>query len=207
MNFQKKNYGSLEGSPPLQTQKKIIDAYLSKKGELKKLLHLPYKEAKALANSYLTNDPKSEEIDQLYKKSFNGLKRKATPITTNRKEVLENLKKEGLKLGIVTDAGKGSIYRDLEEEINLFDVIITGEDIQTPKPSPEGIIRALNKLKTDPKNALFVGDTEVDALAAERAGVRFVGVETGMMTKKWWAELGYEVVESVEDLAGMLSHL
>jgi len=44
------------------------------------------------------------------------------------------------------------------------------------KPSPICLIRALGD--SPPNHALFIGDSEVDSLAAERAGVKFLNVSS-----------------------------
>jgi phosphoglycolate phosphatase-like HAD superfamily hydrolase len=45
-----------------------------------------------------------------------------------------------------------------------------------PKPSPLCLIRALGD--TSPDHALFIGDSEVDLMAAESAGVKFLNVSS-----------------------------
>lgn len=61
----------------------------------------------------------------------------------------------------------------------LFDVLIGVEDVHEPKPDPAGLLLALEHLRVAPDEAAYVGDHGVDAEAARRAGLRFVGVETG----------------------------
>jgi phosphoglycolate phosphatase-like HAD superfamily hydrolase len=48
------------------------------------------------------------------------------------------------------------------------------------KPSPLCLIRALGD--TSPDHALFVGDSEVDSLAAMRAGVKFLNVSNLLLS-------------------------
>jgi phosphoglycolate phosphatase len=55
---------------------------------------------------------------------------------------------------------------------------VVGRDtVPTRKPDPEPVLAALRPLGVPPDRALFVGDSERDAAAAERAGVdfRYVG--------------------------------
>ena len=63
-------------------------------------------------------------------------------------DLLMELKKKGLKLGIVTGKAKRSLdisMKALRME-ELFDVIITGDDVVQPKPHPEGLRKALAQL-------------------------------------------------------------
>lgn len=65
---------------------------------------------------------------------------------------------------------------DLTETVS---VVVGNEDVAHEKPHPEGILRAASLLGSDPAHALYVGDSVVDAEAAMRAGMAFVGVLTG----------------------------
>jgi phosphoglycolate phosphatase len=52
---------------------------------------------------------------------------------------------------------------------------VVGRDtVATRKPDPEPLLTAIRRLGAEPASALFVGDTERDAVTAERAGVAFV---------------------------------
>jgi HAD superfamily phosphatase len=56
----------------------------------------------------------------------------------------------------------------------FFGHIVTAEDVQKPKPDPEGLLAILNG--RDPNKAVYVGDNVDDALAAQAAGMAFIGV-------------------------------
>lgn len=66
----------------------------------------------------------------------------------------------------------------------FFDIIIGGEDVKEMKPSPQGILKALKKLRRNRKETLYIGDSTVDAQAAFHAKVDFVGVLNGMTTRE-----------------------
>jgi pyrophosphatase PpaX len=70
---------------------------------------------------------------------------------------------------------------DLFELTHLFDCMIGFDEVQHHKPDPEGILLALQTLQVIPENALMVGDSVSDIVAAQRAGVRSIGV--GWATK------------------------
>ena len=55
-----------------------------------------------------------------------------------------------------------------------------GEDVKAPKPSPEGVLFALEHLGSTPEETLYIGDSTVDAETARNAGVDFAGVLNGM---------------------------
>lgn len=62
---------------------------------------------------------------------------------------------------------------------HFFNAIIYCDESGTPKPSPDGILQALDQLGTAARDALLVGDNpETDGRAAMAAGVSFVRVRT-----------------------------
>jgi pyrophosphatase PpaX len=81
-------------------------------------------------------------------------------------------------LGLVTSGSKSRVLRDLTRTgiTECFQVIVTGDDVREPKPSPEGLHVALEKLGLQPKEALYVGDAQADYEMARAAGVAFLGV-------------------------------
>ena len=87
-------------------------------------------------------------------------------------------------LGLVTAGSRGRVLRDLTATGigDCFQVIITGDDVAKPKPDPEGLIIALERLALQPEQALFVGDAREDCLMAEAAGVPFIGIATEFAT-------------------------
>ena len=53
------------------------------------------------------------------------------------------------------------------------DAIVGRDTVGTHKPDPESLLAAVDLLGAAPEDALFVGDSQRDAVAAERAGVAF----------------------------------
>lgn len=94
------------------------------------------------------------------------------------REMLICLKGLRKHLGIVTSKGRKSldISLDLLEIRDLFDVIISGEDVQFNKPHPEGIIKALEILGFSGENTVFVGDSDSDIEAGITANTVTVRV-------------------------------
>jgi phosphoglycolate phosphatase len=62
---------------------------------------------------------------------------------------------------------------------SYFDVVIGPEDAPRPKPSPEMLRLALERLGVKPDQALYVGDMTVDIDTARAAGVAVCVVPTG----------------------------
>lgn len=59
---------------------------------------------------------------------------------------------------------------DLDDHV---DVVVGRDTVGTTKPDPEPLLKAVERLAVSPEETLFVGDTERDAITAERAGIDF----------------------------------
>jgi len=103
-------------------------------------------------------------------------------------------------LGVVTT--KTSEYsRVLLEHFGLmkyFTVLIGREDVQNPKPHPEGILKATEKLNHQGGIVTYlIGDTCEDMIAAEEAEIGGIGVLTGSTSKAALLEYADFVTEDV----------
>lgn len=83
-------------------------------------------------------------------------------------------------LGLVTSGSKSRVLRDVERTglRAFFQVIVTGDDVHTPKPAPEGLELALRKLGMGSKEVVYVGDAHADYEMAKASGVHFLGVRS-----------------------------
>ncbi|GAM07908.1 phosphoglycolate phosphatase [Geobacter sp. OR-1] len=60
-----------------------------------------------------------------------------------------------------------------------FGCVMTASKVSRPKPHPEPLFKVLDHYGIAPDEALFVGDSEVDRMAAESAGVPFIAYKAG----------------------------
>lgn len=88
-------------------------------------------------------------------------------------ETLDNLKKNGKKLAIVTSRFRNSLDIYLRDTgiFNFFDVIISPESTKHHKPHPEPAIKALEELNAQKSDTLFIGDATFDIECGAGAGV------------------------------------
>ncbi|GAB7028377.1 HAD family hydrolase [Geotalea toluenoxydans] len=61
-----------------------------------------------------------------------------------------------------------------------FSYVMTAAKVARPKPYPDPLLKVLDFYGIEPQQALFVGDSEVDRLAAEAAGVPFLAYKADM---------------------------
>ena len=95
--------------------------------------------------------------------------------------LLQYLKERQVRIGLVTNIGKRAIELGMSRlrMAGLFDVVVTRNDVELLKPSGEGIRIALEKLGAKNADALFVGDSVSDILAAKDGGIKVAIVQGG----------------------------
>ncbi len=114
-------------------------------------------------------------------------------IFPNVRNVLDHLEE---KIGLVTSTPTISTSKILQHFNldNYFDIIIAGDDVEKPKPSPEPVIMACKELEVKPQNAVFIGDNKSDVKAGNKAGCKVIGVGVS----------GDEKISHVEELEKFL---
>ena len=92
-------------------------------------------------------------------------------------ELLESLKAQGYKLGIVSTKVKEMVLLGLtlNHMDHYFDVIVGHDDVQNGKPDPEGILTACRLVNEGRDSVIYIGDSPMDIQAARNAGVFSVG--------------------------------
>ncbi|MFX1520624.1 MAG: HAD family hydrolase [Promethearchaeota archaeon] len=101
-------------------------------------------------------------------------------------KTLKTLKDANYRLGVITALRKTELDT-LLTKFNLnsyFEVIVTADDVQNIRPSPEIVSDAINLLNVQPREVICVGDTVNDILAAKNAGTYVIAVLTGAQTEK-----------------------
>ncbi len=143
----------------------------------------------SLTNTFtLLTKNKNESIRQQYKKRFLAHIEKDISILTFRteflpgaKEFIQCAKDKQLQLAIVTSKSRYALCDSLThlKVIHDFAFLQGHDDVAKPKPDPEGIFNTLQYLALKPTEVIFIGDSDIDAKAAECAGIHFIGVTTG----------------------------
>lgn len=110
---------------------------------------------KALYNKHLSKARKNEELFNLIKNS-----------------------KDNSIIAMVTSASKQNTMNILEffNVSDLFDIIITQEDVKKQKPDPECFILAMEKANISSNNTTIYEDSENGIKAAELSGASYIKV-------------------------------
>ena len=90
--------------------------------------------------------------------------------------LIKKLRAMGRTVSLVTSRTKKTCFEylnalDIED---LFDVIVTCDDVTEHKPHPGPLFLALEKLGAVPEDAIMLGDTKFDMGCAKNAGVESV---------------------------------
>lgn len=96
-------------------------------------------------------------------------------------EALRSLRAAGLKLGVVTSQIEGELAttRAALGIDDLIHVWIHSDLVAHPKPAPDPVLLALERLGEAPETAIMVGDSIYDLGAGKAAGVRTAAVTWG----------------------------
>ena len=84
-------------------------------------------------------------------------------------------------LAIATNRGKSILA--ILDHFNLqkfFSVVVTSHDVEQPKPAPDMLLLAVEKLQIGADACLFIGDSELDKAAAVAANIQFAGYGGGV---------------------------
>ena len=107
--------------------------------------------------------------------------RRETVLFPGAEELLRALHSRGVKTAIVSTK-RGDTIQYIMERCKLMDqleFVIGSEDVHAPKPDPQGLNMALERMGLKPEELLFCGDTVLDAGAAKNAGCPFCAVLNG----------------------------
>ncbi len=104
---------------------------------------------------------------------------------TRLRDLFTSLKKMGFKVAILTSNSKKYARKVLERFgiADLVDKLVTRDDIERPKPFPDGILKICKELEVDTSQTVMIGDHPVDLEAAKRADVKAIIVSEGDSTK------------------------
>ncbi|KGX91834.1 HAD family hydrolase [Pontibacillus marinus] len=124
------------------------------------------------------NHSKKEMAIELFYKEYEEKHQQSVTQNNEMIELITYVKEKGMKIGIVTGKARRSLDISLKQlqMDQLFDVIITGDDVIEPKPHPEGLYKALSALEVERNDSMFIGDSDADIEAGLRAGITTAGV-------------------------------
>jgi len=88
-------------------------------------------------------------------------------------QLLRRIKSAGRRLALVTGVEKIMMEYTLNpfNLLEFFEARVTADDVRNSKPDPEGINLALRRIRVNPRESMYVGDSPADITAGKGAGV------------------------------------
>jgi len=126
-------------------------------------------------------------------------------------EVLRNLKRMRLKMGLLTNNSRRSIVYLLEKYgfSKMFDAVVTRDDLgdfNNLKPSPVGLNQILSMIGVKASEAVYVGDSVIDVRTALGVGATPIFVTTGF-SKEGEVRQVYPNIMIINQLRQLLTYV
>ena len=128
-------------------------------------------------NNFLGFASKEDFVDSF--RTFSGMKGTLSKL------------KQHYKLAVGSGNGRKLLLRFLEKLgiMDYFDMVVSGNDVDNGKPSPDMLLKIIDHFGVKPGEAVYVGDSESDIMAAKNAKTVSVAVLTGALDKEQAKEL------------------
>lgn len=142
----------------------------------------------------------SKELSNLYVTMIMLQGFQGTELFPGARFFLEEAKRRKMALGLVTSGTKPLVKQCLDPLgiTDLFDVVVTAEDVKRAKPDPELYRVALTLLQVAPQEVVVIEDASAGVKAAREAGIEKIAVIThgrpvpvmpGEKTFHYWKEI------------------
>lgn len=149
-----------------------------------------------------------EEMMPTYTSIYAGIRAEPSCIYPGVREWLAEEKQRGTHLALCTNKNEKPARRILGDLdlVSFFDVILGGDSLPQHKPDPAQLIHALQAFAVKPADALMIGDSINDALAAQALGIPCLILKHGYGLPGL-AELPVVFADNVADGRIQLAHI
>ncbi len=149
----------------------------------------------AMAN--LFSDEKSLEAANAYRKKMSYVPfLKHMEIEPYLKPLLERLRPK-YRTAVATNR-TDTMKRVLIEHTleGCFDIVVTALDVKRPKPYPDQLLKILEHFQIEPRQAIYIGDSDLDAIAAKSAGIPIIAYKNSSIA----ADFYINSLKDIEDI-------
>ncbi|MFQ6125179.1 MAG: HAD family hydrolase [Candidatus Heimdallarchaeota archaeon] len=130
-----------------------------------------------------------------------------TVVIRDAQNVLNRLKHQGFKIGVLTRSCEAYAIKALELcKIREFvEVIGVRTDPRKAKPNPEAALQVCASLGVEPHEAILIGDHPMDLKCAKDAGMDFIGILGGASSEETLKKAGtVHIAKNLTDVEKML---
>jgi len=152
----------------------------------------------AIAN--LFNDEADFRAAQSYRKSMSYLPfLKYMEMEPYLKPLIETLR-PGYKTAVATNRSDTMDHVISEHGLEgYFDLVVCSSDVDHPKPHPALLIKVIEHFGIEPYDSIYVGDSDLDEIAAKAAGVAFVAYKNRSLS----ADFHIQSLKEIADILGI----
>lgn len=149
--------------------------------DVEKMIGLPLKDI----GKHFTGRDESR-FEELYQSYYHRDHDIFTRLYPGTLQMLQNLEKHKIKLGIVTSKGRSGTAKTVAFTglDHFMNIIVTAHDVLKHKPDPEPLLNAVEFLGVQVARTIFVGDSRFDILTGRNAGARTLGVTWGLGSRE-----------------------
>ena len=89
---------------------------------------------------------------------------------------LKYLESKNIQMAIFTNKPKDLTEKTLKKHkvYDFFNYIVTSDDVEFKKPSPDGCYKIIKLSSIPPENIIMIGDSELDQKSASLASIKFI---------------------------------
>lgn len=140
---------------------------------------------------------KAEAIYKPYYSTHNDIKTGEYPGITG---LLKELRKYGILTAVVSNKPDDSVI-SLSDNLfkGLFDICLGEKDGIKRKPAPDMTLKVLNELGVETRDAVYIGDSEIDLLTARNSGLDCIAVSWGFRSRDYLKAHGAEIIVDTTD--------
>ena len=153
------------------------------------------------------NGTSAEEIDRMFeqfKEHYGAHCADKTKPYDGVMELLNELKKQGVKLAVVSNKADYAVKALCEQYFpGLFDEAVGERTGIARKPAPDTVNEVLKNLQMEKSQAVYIGDSEVDVQTARNAELDCIAVDWGFRDASVLKEAGAEwIISTPEAILG-----
>ena len=136
---------------------------------------------KRFSDTFHEFEVKNQELAEKLATRYVEVSPYQTNLFPNAIETLQELKKEGYQLHIITNGFKEVQFIKLTQSglLDYFDVILCSEEVGKNKPAKEVFHEAMKRANAEAHESIMVGDDyHCDIIGAEKCGIRSILFDT-----------------------------